>query len=97
MKRTIITLALVAIICSVGFAEEKVSSEKAFANEKNRFASGGFWSCGQDYCGGLGEFGINLLPDEKIFVLRDCIFMQGEGGTLRKNNSDNPGSVEYGV
>ena len=71
MNRTVIALVLVAIICSVGFAEDKLSGEETFANGNYRFVSGGFWSCGQNFCGGFGEFGINLLPTEKSFVLRD--------------------------
>lgn len=31
MKRTVLSLILVAIICSVGFAEENLSGEKTFA------------------------------------------------------------------
>ena len=31
--------------------------------------------------GGFGEFGINLLPKEKYFVLRNCFFVQGEGSS----------------
>ena len=49
MKRTGLILVLVAIICSVGFAEENLSGEETFANGNYRFASGGFWSCGQDF------------------------------------------------
>ena len=97
MKRTVIALVLVAIICSVGFAEDKLSGEETFANGNYRFVSGGFWSCGQNFCGGFGEFGINLLPTEKSFVLRDCIFVQGEGGALRNSSSANPDPLEYGA
>jgi len=97
MKRRCLVLVLVAIICSVGFAEENLSGEETFANGNYRFASGGFWSCGQDFAGGFGEFGFNLLPTEKAFVLRDCIFVQGEGGILRNSNSANPDPLEYGA
>lgn len=97
MKRTGLILVLVAIICSAGFAEENLSGEETFANGNYRFASGGFWSCGQDFAGGFGEFGFNLLPTEKAFVLRDCIFVQGEGGILRNSNSANPDPLEYGA
>ena len=76
MKRTVIALVLVAIICSVGFAEETDTSKI-----KYRITNGGFWTSGQDFCGGFGEFGINCLPEEKNFVLRDCIYCQGSGGT----------------
>lgn len=53
MKRTVLSLILVAIIFSVGFAEENLSGEKTFANGNYRFVSGGFWTCGQDFCGGF--------------------------------------------
>lgn len=97
MKRISLVLVLVAIICSVGFAEENLSGEETFANGNYRFVSGGFWSCGQDFAGGFGEFGFNLLPTEKAFVLRDCIFFQGEGGTLRNSSAANPDPLEYGA
>ena len=97
MKRTILSLILVAIICSVGFAEENLSGEKTFANGNYRFVSGGFWTCGQDFCGGFGEFGFNLLAHEKSFLLRDCIFIQGEGGSLRRSNAANPEPLDYGA
>ena len=61
-----------------------------------RFVSGGFWSCGQDFCSGFGELGINCLPEEKVFVMRDTIFIQGEGGTLRKSSAAHPNPLEYG-
>ena len=61
-----------------------------------RTVSGGFWSCGQDFSGGFGEFGINLLPCEKSWVLRDCIYVQGEGGFLDMNNKLSFGGLEIG-
>ncbi len=61
-----------------------------------RTVSGGFWSCGQDFSGGFGEFGVNLLPAEKILVLRDCIYVQGEGGTLSQENKLDFGGLEIG-
>ncbi len=82
---------MVAVICSVGFAEEIPS-----ADVKYRFTGGGFWSCGKDYTGGFGEFGVNLLPEEKNFVLRDCVFVQGEGGTLGNNPDLEFGALELG-
>ena len=91
MKRTVIALVLVAIFCSVGFAEGSNS-----ADVKYRFSSGGFWTSGQDFCGGFGEFGINCLPQEKFFVLRDCIFCQGDGGTLRTSSIAHPDPLEFG-
>jgi len=91
MKRLMIVLSLVAVICCVGFAEENAS-----ANMKYRFASGGFWTCGSDFCGGFGEFGINILPTEKHFVLRDCIYVQGSGGYLAKNAGLEFGGLEIG-
>ena len=91
MKRTSIILVLVAFLCSIGFAQDFSS-----ANMNYRFVSGGFWSCGQDFCGGFGEFGMNCLPEEKVFVMRDSIFIQGEGGTLRKSSASHPNPLEYG-
>ena len=97
MKRLITTLILVAIFCSVGFAEEAdTTAGAASANFNYRTVSGGFWSCGQDFSGGLGEFGINLLSQEKILVLRDCIYVQGEGGTLSQKNELDFGGLEIG-
>ena len=91
MKRLIVLLSLVAVICSVGFAEE-IKNENSAAKIQYRTTSGGFWSCGPDFSGGFGEFGINLLPKENHLVLRDCIFFQGEGGYLAKNDG-----LEFGV
>jgi len=91
MKRTSIIFVLVAFLCSVGFAQDFSS-----ANMNYRFVSGGFWSCGQDFSGGFGEFSINCLPEEKIFVMRNCFFLQGEGGTLRKSSSAHPDPLEFG-
>ncbi len=91
MKRQGFFVILLAIYCFAGFAEENDS-----ANINYRITSGGFWSCGQDFSGGFGEFGVNLLPVENFFVLRDCIFVQGEGGTLRKCSTEHPQALEYG-
>ena len=91
MKRKTILLVLVAFLCSVGFAQDFSS-----ANMNYRFVSGGFWSCGQDISGGYGEFGINCQPEEKVFVMRDCLFIQGEGGTLRRSSSAHPDPLEFG-
>ena len=91
MKRITFVLILVASICCAGFAEEVLS-----ANVKYKTTSGGFWCCGEGFCGGFGEFGINLLPEEKNFVLRDCLYIQGEGGSLKKNGSLEYGGVEIG-
>ena len=97
MKKIIILLILVAMICSVGFAEEAgVTDGPASAKFDYRTVSGGFWSCGQDFSGGFGEFGVNLLPEEKILVLRDCIYVQGEGGTLSQENKLDFGGLEIG-
>ncbi|MCR4899465.1 MAG: hypothetical protein K5907_01435 [Treponema sp.] len=90
MKRLITVLCLVAVICCAGFAEEVNS-----ADVKYRTTSGGFWSCGQDFSGGFGEFGINLLPVEKTFVLRDCIYVMGTGGHLTPTGLDT-GGIEIG-
>ena len=90
MKRLIIALVLVAGICCAGFAEEKEA-----ANVSYRITNGGFWSCGQDFSGGFGEFGINILPQEKILVLRDCIYVAGTGGTLTPSGLDT-GGLEVG-
>ena len=86
MKRLIICLVLVAGICFGGFAEENDSAENTY-----RFTNGGFWSCGQDFSGGFGEFGINLLRNEKILVLRNCIYCMGSGGKLTESGLDTGG------
>ena len=91
MKRLTIVLCLVAVICSVGFAEEFSSADVQY-----RTTGGGFWSCGKDYTGGFGEFGVNLLSEEKVFVLRDCVFLQGEGGYLANNSELGFGGLEIG-
>ncbi len=91
MKRLTFVLLLVAVICSVGFAESFSS-----ADVKYRTTGGGFWSCGKDYTGGFGEFGFNLLPEEKTFVLRDCISVMGEGGYLGNNSDVGFGGCEIG-
>lgn len=90
MKRLMIVLALVAGFCCVGFAEENGSAKESY-----RITNGGFWSCGQDFSGGFGEFGINLLPVEKNLVLRDCIYVKGTGGTLTSTGLDT-GGLEVG-
>ena len=90
MKRLIIALVLVAGFCCAGFADGKDSADVTY-----RTTSGGFWSCGQDFSGGFGEFGINLLPEEKIFVLRDCIYVMGTGGELTASGLD-AGGLEIG-
>ena len=97
MKRLIIALILVALICSVGFAKEAgETAGAASANFNYRIVSGGFWACGQDFSGGFGEFGVNLLPREKSFVLRDCIYVQGEGGYLDSQKQFSFGGLEIG-
>lgn len=88
-------LILVAGICSVGFAEES-PREHSSANVQYRFTSGGFWTCGSNFSGGFGEFGINLLPKEKGLVLRNCIFVQGSGGHLAKNDQLEFDSLDIG-
>ena len=96
MKRLIIALILVALICSVGFAKEAgETAGAASANFNYRIVSGGFWACGQDFSGGFGEFGVNLLPREKSFVLRDCIYVQGEGGYLDLQKQFSFGGFEF--
>lgn len=96
MKRLIISLILVALICSVGFAKEAgATAGAASANFNYRIVSGGFWACGQDFSGGFGEFGVNLLPHEKSFVLRDCIYVQGEGGYLDSQKQFSFGGFEF--
>lgn len=96
MKRLIISLILVALICSVGFAKEAGATAGAASENFNyRIVSGGFWACGQDFSGGFGEFGVNLLPREKSFVLRDCIYVQGEGGYLDSQKQFSFGGLEF--
>ena len=97
MKRLIITLALVAGICCAGFAEEN-ANEYSSANITYRTTSGGFWVWEENCNGGAGEFGINLLKEEKNFVLRTCFFVQGEGGSgnLGNNKTMDFGGIELG-
>ena len=99
MKRLIIALVLVAGFCSAGFAQED-ASEHSSANVNYRTTSGGFWVWEDNLTGGFGEFGINLLPEEKNFVLRNCFFIQGEGSSLElgqaAGNSIEVGGLELG-
>ena len=97
MKRLIIALVLVAGICSVGFAQEG-APEHSSANYNYRTTSGGFWIWEESCNGGAGEFGINLLKQEKNIVLRNCVFVQGEGGSgnLTSNEFIDFGGVEFG-
>ena len=97
MKRLIIVLALVAGFCSVGFAQEDTQGYSS-AEYKYRTTSGGYWVWEENCNGGAGEFTINLLKEEKHLVLRNCIFVQGEGGS-GKMSSDKIvefGGVEFG-
>ena len=94
MKRLIIVLCLVAGFCSVGFAQEN-AAEHSSADVNYRTTSGGFWVWEDNLNGGFGEFGINLLPKEKNFVLRNCIFVQGEGSSAEMNKAVGS-SIEVG-
>ena len=97
MKRFIIALILVAGVCCVGFAQED-TSEYSSANFNYRTTSGGFWIWEENCNGGAGEFGINLMKEEKNLVLRNCFFVQGEGGS-GKMTSDKIvefGGIEFG-
>ena len=94
MKRIILLLFLAGVFCSVGFAEE--AGEAASAKFNYRIVTGGFWFCSRDFSGGFGEFGVNLLPVEKSFVLRDCIYVQGEGGYLDLHKELSFGGLEIG-
>jgi len=95
MKRLIIALVLVAGFCCAGFAEENNS-----ANVDYRITSGGFWVWEDNLSGGFGEFGVNLLPKENHFVLRNCFFIQGEGSSVDMSqgsgNSIEVGGLEIG-
>ncbi len=94
MKRLIIALVLVAGICCVGFAEE----ENPTAKYNYRTTSGGFWIWEENCNGGAGEFGVNLLKEEKNLMLRNCVFVQGEGGSakLTANKIVDFGGIEIG-
>lgn len=101
MKRLILCLGLAAVLCGFVVAEEKVNTALAAnnsssANIQYRITNGGFWSCGQDFSGGFGEFGINLLPKENFLVLRDCIYVQGLGGNRSVNSEQDFGGLEIG-
>ena len=97
MKRLIITLLLVAGICSVGFAQED-TNEYSSAEFQYRTTSGGFWIWEENCIGGAGEFGFNLLKQENNFVLRNCILVQGEGGSgnLTTDRFVDFGGIEIG-
>ena len=97
MKRLIITLVLVAGFCCAGFAEE-ASKEFVSANVNYKTTSGGFWIWEENCNGGAGEFGINLLKQENNIMLRNCIFVQGEGGSgnLESNRFVDFGGIEIG-
>ncbi|MBQ0166208.1 MAG: hypothetical protein KBT02_03760 [Treponema sp.] len=80
MKRVTVFLLLVALMCSVGFAEDMSFAE-------GTFVSGGFWSCEGNRSGGFGEFGFALVEESKNgFVLRDCITLGGYGNTVTDSN-----------
>ena len=91
MKKIIIILCIVTFFCCAGFAENKETAKWEY-----KFTNGGFWSCGQNFAGGFGEFGFNLLSEENNFLVRDCIFIQGQGGYLAKNDSLEYGALEIG-
>ena len=97
MKRLIITLALVAGFCCAGFAEGE-TNESVSAKVNYRTTSGGFWVWEENCNGGAGEFGINLLKQENNFMLRNCFFVQGEGGSgnLESNRFVDFGGFEIG-
>lgn len=97
MKRLIIALILVAGICSVGFAQEDTNVYSS-AEYQYRTTSGGFWICEENCNGGAGEFGINLLKQEKNFVFRNSFFVQGEGGSgnLTTDRFVDFGGIEIG-
>ena len=97
MKRLLITLVLVAGFCCAGFAEEE-SKESVSANVNYRTTSGGFWIWEENCNGGAGEFGINLLKQENNIMLRNCFFVQGEGGSgnLESNRFVDFGGIEIG-
>lgn len=80
MKRVTVFLLLVALMCSVGFAENA-------ENVNSRFFSGGFWSCGGNRSGGCGEWGMSLVDETSGFVLRDCISLSGFGNNITESNN----------
>ena len=92
MKKIAGILCMAAIICSVGFAESKDKTD--FTKFNYRTVTGGYLSCGRDSSDGGGEFGINLLPQENLFVLRNSIFVQGGGGNLKSTEQLNYGALE---
>ena len=97
MKRLIIALILVAGFCCVGFAQED-TNEYSSANFKYRTTSGGFWIWEENCNGGAGEFGVNLLKEEKHLMLRNCVFVQGEGGSAKLSSDKivDFGGIEIG-
>lgn len=91
MKKNIITFCISIFMCFAGFAENKES-----AMGKYKYTIGGFWTCYQDFAGGYGEYGFNLLSEENKVVVRDCIYIEGQGGYLAKNDSLGYGALEIG-
>lgn len=83
MKRITILLT-VAFLCSVGFAQETEDNNQEYSYKT---FTGGFWSCTTHTGGGYGEFGFRLIPEDKNFVLRNCIMLGGEGGYI-SNRAD---------
>lgn len=82
---------MVALLCSVGFAEGFNFAENAYpsADYNSRLISGGFWSCGDERSGGFGEFGWALVDETKNnFVLRDCFTVGGWGHQVIEHNVD---------
>lgn len=78
MKRLSCVLVLVALICSVGFAEETKS-----ADFNSKFISGGFWISEEGKCGGGGEWGFAIVENPNGFFMRDCFTGAGYGGNLK--------------
>lgn len=86
MKKTTILFILVALMCSVGFAENEP------ANSNYKFTSGGFWEYNNETTGGSGEIGFKLVSEDNGFVLRNCIVFEGLGTTIQKESKLNYGA-----
>lgn len=89
MKRFRVFFILVALLCSVGFADEMVSVKNDLVDFATKKIGGGFWSCAPERSGGYGEFGWALTDEaKKEFVLRDCFTFGGYGHKVIERSVD---------
>jgi hypothetical protein len=94
MKKILITLILAAGFCCSGFADEQTDLPSS-ADFSYKTTSGGFFIWEDKITGGSGEFGFRLISEKNNYVLRNCIFIQSEGGALF-NKTDSFYGLEAG-